>query len=95
MKHVYLFLAPLLVFLLATVQYTLAWDGFDADTTALVEISPEQVPVRGDTIDVRNYDGDTTETCLVESVLRNKRTIEIVVRTPEGNKKRTLVMESL
>lgn len=87
-------LVPLLAALLVT-QQALAWDGFDAETSALIAISPEQVPVKGDTVDVRNYDTDSTETCLVESVLRNKRTIGVVVRTPEGTKRRTLVMESL
>ena len=70
-----------------------AWDGFDAETTELVEITPDRVPSRGETVEVRTYDGDTTETCLVESVIRNKRTVEVTVRTPQGNKRRTLVME--
>lgn len=95
MKHTRLYSLSLCMALLLTAGTALAWDGFDAETSALVEILPEQVPVKGDTIDVRNYDTDTTETCLVESVLRNKRTIEVVVRTPQGNKRRTLVMESL
>lgn len=94
MRHT-LFCIPVLVGALCTAGNALAWDGFDAESSALVEITPEQVPAKGDTIDVRNYDTDSTETCLVESVLRNKRTIEIVVRTPEGTKRRTLVMESL
>lgn len=94
MRHT-LFCIPLLVGLLCTPGSALAWDGFDAESSALVAITPEQVPAKGDTIDVRNYDTDSTETCLVISVLRNKRTIEIVVRTPEANKQRTLVMESL
>lgn len=86
---------PLCALSLLIAGTALAWDGFDAETSALIEILPEQVPAKGDTIDVRNYDTDSTETCLVESVRRNKRTIEVVVRTPEGNKRRTLVMESL
>lgn len=94
MRHT-LFCIPVLVASVCTAGNALAWDGFDAESSALVEITPEQVPAKGDTIDVRNYDTDSTETCLVESVLRNKRTIEIVVRTPEGTKRRTLVMESL
>ena len=43
-------------------------------------------------MDVRNYDTDTSQTCLVETVTRNARTVEVVVRTPKGLK-RTLVME--
>ncbi len=70
----------------------LAWDGFDATTTDLVEITPDKMPVQGDTVDVRNYDNDISETCLVESVTRNARTVEVVVRTPKGVR-RTLVME--
>ena len=62
----------------------LAWDGFDADSADLVEVVPDRVPSKGDTVDVRNYDKDATETCLVESVARNARTVELVVRTPAG-----------
>lgn len=95
MKHTCVLSLPALLALLLPTGTALAWDGFDAETSALVEILPEQVPAKGDTVDVRNYDTDTTETCLVEGVLRNKRTIEVIVRTPEGSKRRTLVMESL
>ena len=70
----------------------LAWDGFDADSADLVEVTPDRVPSRGETVDMRSYDSDTTETCLVEAVSRNPRTVELVVRNPQG-KTRTLVME--
>lgn len=70
----------------------MAWDGFDADTSDLVEIIPDQVPKTGATIDVRNYETDQSNTCLVENVMRNKRTIEVVVRDSTG-KLKTLVME--
>ena len=53
---------------------------------------PDRVPSKGETVDVRNYDKDVTETCLVESVARNARTVELVVRTPAGAM-RTLVMK--
>ena len=62
----------------------LAWDGFDADSADLVEIIPDALPNKGDTVDVRNYSNDETTTCLVVSVTRNSRTVEIVVRTPDG-----------
>lgn len=65
----------------------LAWDGFDADSADLVEIIPDAL-----TVDVRNYSNDETTTCLVVSVTRNSRTVEIVVRTPDGEA-HTLVME--
>ena len=70
----------------------LAWDGFDADSADLVEVIPDRVPSKGETVDVHNYDKDTTETCLVESVTRNARTVELVVRAPAGAV-HTLVME--
>ena len=70
----------------------MAWGGFDAETADLVEVSPDRVPQRGDMVDVRNYDKDATENCLVESVVRNARTVELVVRAP-GGATRTLVME--
>ena len=70
----------------------LAWDGFDADSADLVEIIPDALPNKGDTVDVRNYSNDETTTCLVVSVTRNSRTVEIVVRTPDGEA-HTLVME--
>ena len=50
------------------------------------------LPNKGDTVDVRNYSNDETTTCLVVSVTRNSRTVEIVVRTPDGEA-HTLVME--
>ncbi len=90
MKHL-LLIAALLGCLCISVPAE-AWDGFDADSADLVEVTPDHVPLRGDTVDVRNYDRDTTETCLVESVSRNARTVELVVRTPAGVQ-RTLVME--
>lgn len=70
----------------------MAWDGFDADTTDLVELTPDKLPSPGEAVEVRDYDTDTTQTCLVVSVARNSRTIEVVVRAPDG-KQRTLVME--
>ena len=70
----------------------MAWDGFDADTTDLVELTPDKLPATGEAVDVRDYDTDTTQTCLVVSVARNSRTIEVVVQAPDG-KQRTLVME--
>ncbi|BAV91984.1 DUF5334 family protein [Candidatus Desulfovibrio trichonymphae] len=73
-------------------QAAAAWDGFDAATTNLVEITPDNIPLRDDTIDVRDYDTDATETCLVESVTRNARTVEVMVRAANGVR-RILVME--
>lgn len=70
----------------------MAWEGFDADTADLVEIIPDRVPDAGAAIDVHIYDKDETITCLVENVTRNRSTIEVVVRGPDGGKK-TLVME--
>ena len=60
--------------------------------TDLVEIIPDALPNKGETVDVRNYSNDETITCLVVSVTRNSRTVEIVVRTPDGEA-HTLVME--
>ena len=90
MKHLLLWAA--IAGCLVVPLTVLAWDGFDADTTDLVEITPDRLPSQGDTVDVRDYDTDTTQTCLVEAVTRNARTVEVVVRTPKGLK-RTLVME--
>ena len=69
-----------------------AWDGFDADTADLVAVTPDRIPRHGDAIDVHNYDKNSTESCLVQSVTRNTRTVEIVVRTASGTL-HTLVME--
>ncbi len=85
-------LAGILSLALCAPPVARAWDGFDADSADLVEITPDRVPFQGDTVDVRNYDSDSVETCLVESVTRNARTVELVVRTPSGAR-RTLVME--
>lgn len=70
-----------------------AWDGFDAETSDLVEIIPDNVPSPGDTVTVKNYDHDTESKALVESVRRNSRTIEVVVFFPDSSQ-HTLVMES-
>lgn len=70
----------------------LAWDGFDADSGDLVELASDRLPSRGETVDVRDYNRESPQTCLVESVVRNSRTVEVVVRTPDG-KQRILVME--
>ena len=90
MNH--LFRGAILLGCLLLPTATWAWDGFDADTTDLVELTPDNLPAPGETVDVRNYDTDSSQTCLVESVVRNSRTIEVVVRAPDG-KRRTLVME--
>ena len=90
-----LLLAPVLAtaaHLLLCADITSAWDGFDAGTGDLVELRPDQVPHSGETVDIRNYDTQKTETCLVESVKRNARTVEVLVRFPSGEL-RTLVME--
>lgn len=72
----------------------LAWEGFDADTTNIVEVTPEQLPSRGDKLSVRDYENETLMTCTVENVRRNKRTIELVVRCPEDSV-HTLIMDGL
>lgn len=68
------------------------WDGFDADSAELVEIIPDAIPNINSTVEVRNYETEQTETCMVESVTGNRRTIEVVVRDSNG-KRRILVME--
>lgn len=78
------------VFFLARAAF--AWEGFDAETADLVEILTDIVPAPGAKVDVRAYDTDSTQTCIVESVTRNRRTIEVVVKDPNGAR-RTLVME--
>ena len=68
-----------------------AWDGFDASTTELVAISPPVIPSTGAIIEVRDYETDTKATCVVHSVTRNSRTVEVTVYTP-NEEERTLVM---
>lgn len=70
----------------------LAWDGYNSDTADLVEIIPDSIPNIGVTVDVRNYETDENTSCIVESVVRNRRTIEVIVRDPHG-KRHILVME--
>lgn len=88
----YLLIGALAPACLLSVQSAVAWDGFDADSSDLVEIIPDALPVEGENVDVRDYATDQTTTCLVKSVSRNSRTVEVVVRTPDGGT-RTLVME--
>lgn len=88
----YLLIGTIFLFCQLPACLSFAWDGFDADTADLVEIIPDIIPAIGSTVDVRVYDTDETQPCIVESVTRNRRTIEVVVRDPQ-DKKRTLVME--
>ena len=88
----YLLIGALAPACLLSVQPAVAWDGFDADSSDLVEIIPDALPVEGENVDVRDYATDQTTTCLVKTVSRNSRTVEVVVRTPDGGT-RTLVME--
>lgn len=88
----YLLIGALAPVCLLSVQPAVAWDGFDADSSDLVEIIPDALPVEGENVDVRDYATDQTTTCLVKTVTRNNRTVEVVVRTPDGGT-RTLVME--
>lgn len=85
----YLLLVNLLVF---TASAVYAWDGFDADTSDLVAIAPDEVPAAGSTVTVKNYDHDTETRGVVDRVHRNSRTIEVVVTFPDGTR-HTLVME--
>ena len=84
----------LLFFLLAT-PFAQAWDGFDADTAAFIEVEPVRVPSAGDTITISYYKSDVRKTCLVKDVRRNLHTLELVVRCPEPDGIRTLVMERI
>lgn len=69
-----------------------AWDGFDADTGDLVELPLDSDPDPGDKITLNNKDTDNIQEAIVESVKRNRKTIEVVVRLQNGEA-RTLVME--
>lgn len=71
----------------------LAWMGFDAQTSNLVEITPDLVPSRGAPLVVRDLDQDCEMDCLVEDVVRNSATVELQVVTADG-KQHTLVMEA-
>ena len=69
-----------------------AWIGFDAETTELVEVTPENIPTKGDTIVVHDIPPDSSTSCLVREVLRNPHTTELRVATPQGTT-RVLVLE--
>lgn len=90
-KFLFLFLAALAgcAALAATAH---AWDGFDAKSADLVAIIPDRLPPIGGSVEVHNYDTDSSQTCIVESVTRNRRTTEVGVRAPDGEL-RILVME--
>lgn len=87
------YLALALAFFLGLISSVQAWDGFDAATTELVEITPDCIPVTGDRVEVREYEGDKTQSYVVETVIRNPRTIEVMARDEQGNL-RILVMEA-
>jgi len=84
-----------LFFFLLSAPLAEAWDGFDADTAAFIEVEPVRVPSEGDAITVSYYQSDVRKTCLVEDVRRNLHTLELVVRCPEPDAIRTLVMERI
>ena len=85
----------LLLFVLLSAQFARAWDGFDADTAAFIEVEPARLPAEGDTITVSYYKSNVRKTCLVEAVRHNLRTLELVVRCPEPDAIRTLVMDRI
>lgn len=87
-----LLLGAMLLARLLCAQPAPAWDGFDADSADLVQIKPDAEPQPGNVINVTNHDTDTTTECIVVSVRHNLRTIEVVVRYPDGIL-HTLVME--
>jgi len=84
-----------LFFLLVSASLAKAWEGFDADTAAFIEVEPVRVPSKGDIITISHYKSDTRKTCLVEEVRHNLRTLELVIRCPGPDGKRTLVMERI
>lgn len=91
MKNIPATLACLIA--LALPASALAWDGFDAETTGLVEIRSEIIPVSGEVVEVYDYDSDTTGPATVEDVRRNVRTIEVSLRDNETGQRRVLIME--
>ena len=84
-----------LFFFLVSAPFARAWDGFDAETAAFIEVEPARVPSGGDTITVSYYKSDIRKTCLVEEVRHNLRTLELVVRCPAPDAIRTLVMDRI
>ena len=84
-----------LLFFLISAPYAQAWDGFDADTAAFIEVEPTRVPSAGDIVTVSHYKSDVRKTCLVEEVRHNLHTLELVVRCPAPDGRRTLVMERM
>lgn len=88
-----IFLVSLVLAMLVLPSLLFAWDGFDAETADLVEVTPDNMPNVGDTIEIRSYEEESSYVALVESVKRNVRTIELLVRLPNG-KQHILVMES-
>lgn len=87
----FIFLAALAGGLAWTGQ-AIGWDGFDAESADLVAIIPDRLPPVGGSVEVYNYDTDSSQSCIVESVTRNRRTTEVGVRAPDGTT-RILVME--
>ena len=84
-----------LLLFLAAPPFAQAWDGFDADTAAFIEVEPVRVPSVGDSITVSHYKSDIRKICRVEGVRHNLRTLELVIRCPEPDGVRTLVMERI
>ena len=84
-----------LLFLLVSTPSVRAWDGFDADTAAFIEVEPARVPSVGDTITISHYKSDVRKICRVEGVRYNLLTLELVVRCPGPDGVRTLVMERI
>ena len=84
-----------LLFFLLSAPFAQAWDGFDADTAAFLEVEPASVPSKGDTISISYYKSDVRKTCIVKDVRHNLHTLELVVHCPEPDGIRTLVMERI
>ena len=92
MKHT--IIALFCALMLSLPVAAMAWDGFDAETTGLVAVNTDRMPVVGDAVEIYDYDADNTFQATVLEVRRNVRTIELTVRDPETKKPRMFIMES-
>lgn len=71
----------------------MAWDGFDYEKGAYIEIEKENLVRSGSTIEIFDYEDGEYKDVEVESIQRIPGGVEIEVSDPESGENRTFEMD--
>ena len=86
------FFYAILVLLIITTS-AFAWDGYDYDQGAYIEIDKGNLVRAGETIEIYDYNDGTYKDVDVESVNESGNSVEIEVYDPQSGEYRTFDME--